>query len=110
MTEQEFETYWKQHRNEILSRNSEYIDAKEHFNIHNGADLILFGLPIVAGIVFLNNINISNEILTWILSAFVTILTYALCVWIKSAITGTKSPDEVEQTIKERLKSEMTES
>ena len=93
MTEQEFELYWKQNRDEIL---------------HSGADLILFGLPIVTGIVFMNNVRIGNEILLWLLSAVVTVLAYVVCVWVKSMISGTGSPDEVERRIKEKLKAEKT--
>ena len=108
MTEQEFEIYWKQHRDEILRHSKDYADAKESFKMHNGADLILFGLPIVAGVVFMNNVNVGNEMLLWLLSAVVTILTYVVCVWIKSVFSGTDSPDEVERRIKERLKTEKT--
>ena len=108
MTEQEFETYWKQHREEILMRDRDYTDAKDNFKISNGSDFILFGLPVVAGVVFMNNVKTGNELLTWVLSAAVTIVAYAVCVWIKSVATGTMSPDEVEQNIKKRLKDKMT--
>lgn len=108
MTEQEFELYWKQNRDEILRHSKNYTDAKENFKMHSGADLILFGLPIVTGIVFMNNVRIGNEILLWLLSAVVTVLAYVVCVWVKSMISGTGSPDEVERRIKEKLKAEKT--
>lgn len=108
MTEKEFETYWKKHRNEILSEDSDYMHAKENFGMHNGANLILFGIPIVIGIVFMNNIHFKTEILTWAASAAVTIVAYAICVWIKALIFGVGSPDEVEQRIKQKKKEEMT--
>ena len=76
--------------------------------MHSGADLILFGLPIVTGIVFMNNVRIGNEILLWLLSAVATVLAYVVCVWVKSMISGTGSPDEVERRIKEKLKAEKT--
>ncbi len=104
MTQKEFEIYWKQHRDEILQHSKDYTDAKENFKMHNGADLIMFGLPIVAGVVFMNNVSIASEMLLWLLSAAVTFLSYVVCVWVKSMISGTESPDEVEQRIRERLK------
>lgn len=107
MTEKEFETYWKAHRNEILNKDSDYIRAKEEFKMHNGADLLLFGLPIVAGIVFMNYIQFDREILSWLSSAAVTIITYVICVWVKGMISGVGSPDEVESRIKARKKKEM---
>lgn len=102
MTEKEFESYWKLHRDEILSSSEEYRRAKESFKISGGADLLLFGIPVVAGIVFINNFNLGNELLNWAASAAVTILCFAACVWIKSIATGSESPGEVEEKIRQR--------
>lgn len=91
----------------ILDKNDEYRHAKENFKIHSGADLILFGIPVVAGIVSINNVPLQNELLKWIVSAVITIVCFALSVWVKSLITGTVSPDEVEQRLKETKRREM---
>ena len=107
MTDREFETYWKENRMTILEKNDEYRHAKENFKIHSGADLILFGIPVVAGIVSINNVPLQNELLKWIVSAVITIACFALSVWVKSLITGTVSPDEVEQRLKEAKRREM---
>lgn len=107
MTDKEFETYWKENRMVILDKNDEYHHAKENFKIHSGADLILFGIPVVAGIVSINNVPLQNELLKWIVSAVITIVCFALSVWVKSLITGTVSPDEVEQRLKEAKRREM---
>ena len=53
MTEKEFEKYWKDNRESILQKDEEYRHAKENFKMSNGADMLLFGIPIVAGIVFM---------------------------------------------------------
>lgn len=74
-----------------------------------GADLILFGIPVVAGIVSINNVPLQNELLKWIVSAVITIVCFALSVWVKSLITGTVSPDEVEQRLKEAKRRELVE-
>ena len=107
MTDREFDTYWKENRMTILDKNDEYRHAKENFKIHSGADLILFGIPVVAGIVSINNVPLQNELLKWIVSAVITIVCFALSVWVKSLITGTVSPDEVEQRLKETKRREM---
>lgn len=106
MTEKEFEKYWKLHRDEILSSSEEYRRAKESFKMSSGSDLLLFGIPIVAGIVFINNFNLGNELLNWAASAAVTIVCFAMCVWIKGIITGSGSPGEVEEKIKQKEKSD----
>lgn len=107
MTDREFETYWKENRMTILEKNDEYRHAKENFKIHSGADLILFGIPVVAGIVSVNNVPLQNELLKWIVSAVITIVCFALSVWVKNLITGMVSPDEVEQRLKETKRREM---
>lgn len=104
MTEKEFENYWNSNRQQILSNNEEYIRAKEHFKMSSGADWLLFGIPIVAGIVFMNNSLISSEILNWLASACITIICFAICVWIKGIITGSESPDQIEEKIKNKIK------
>ena len=76
---------------------------------NSGADLILFGIPVVAGIVSINNVPLQNELLKWIVSAVITIVCFALSVWVKSLITGMVSPDEVEQRLKETKRREMVE-
>lgn len=102
MTDKEFDDYWKSNRKEILSHDEEYRRAKENFKMNSGADMLLFGIPIVAGIVFISNVSLGNELLNWIASAVVTIMCFAVCVWIKSLVTGSGSPDEVEEKIKAR--------
>ena len=109
MTEKEFEIYWKENRESILSSSEEYRLAQENFKLKSGADWLLFGIPIVAGIVFMNNCNLGNELLGWLVSAIVTIACFAVCVWIKGLITGKGSPDEVEETIRNREKVKMVE-
>ena len=110
MTEKEFEEYWKANRESILSKDEEYRLAKDNFKMSNGSDMLLFGLPIVAGIVFMNNVHLGNELLNWIASAAVTIVCFAICAWIKSLITGSCSPDEVEARVKEKEKKKLAES
>lgn len=63
----------------------------------------------MAGIVSINNVPLQNELLKWVVSAVITIICFALSVWVKSLITGTVSPDEVEQRLKEAKRHEMVE-
>lgn len=102
MTEKEFEGYWLSERKRILSESDEYRRAKENFKISTGADWLLFGIPIVAGIVAMSYIPLQNELLKWLVSACVTIVCFVLCVWVKSITTGTGSPDEIEKKLKNK--------
>ena len=102
MTEKEFEDYWLSERKKVLSESEEYRMAKENFKMSTGADWLLFGIPIVAGIVAMSYFPLTNELLKWLASACVTIVCFALCVWVKSVTTGTGSPDEVEEKLKDK--------
>lgn len=109
MTEKEFDNYWRQNRNRILDGNEEYRKAKEDFKMRSGSDWILFGLPVVAGIVFMNNCHLRSELLTWIASAGVTVVCFAACVWVKSLITGSSSPGEIEARIRKELRDRLVD-
>lgn len=107
MTEKEFETYWAQNRATILNGDASYKKAKESYKISSGADWLLYAIPVIAGIVFMDWCPITHELLKWLLSAVVTIVCFALCVWVKSLTSGEASPEEVEKRIKQRLHDKM---
>ena len=110
MTNEQFEHYWQQHRNELLAQNGEYMDAKRNLGMHTGADWLLFGIPAIAGIMSFNWVNLSSELLRWAVSAVITIVCFVLCVWVKSVLSGDRSLDEIEADVKEKTCRQMTES
>lgn len=107
MTEQEFETYWLQHRDAILANDGEYQDAKRNLQMRTGADWLLFAVPVVVGILCVNNLPIASELLRWVCSAVATVLSFAGCVWVKSLLTGDRALSEIEADLKERLRQQM---
>lgn len=100
----EFEEYWKANRARILKEDAEYQQACRRYKMSSGADWLLFAIPIAAGIVFLDYCPIAHELLKWLLGAAVTAVCFVGCVFVKSMITDGKSPESVEQAIKERYK------
>lgn len=108
MDKNEFEKYWKENREQILSKNDEYVKAKNCFKMTSGADWLLFAFPVVAGILFMNYCPIKHELLKWLASAVVTIIIFVICVWIKSMTSDSSSPEELEQKIKEQVKKQMS--
>lgn len=103
--DEEFERWWKENKNDILHEDSEYLRVENSYKIKSGADLLLFGIPVVAGIVVINYIPVDNEIIKWIISAVITIAVFLVCVWIKS----TTIPGETLSEIEERLKNKFFE-
>lgn len=107
MSEQEFEEYWKENRERILRNDQRYVKSRDRYKMSSGADWLLFGVPVIVGILFMNNVHISNELLKWAASAGVTIVAFVISVWIKSLTIDNKSPDEIEEEIKERVRKGM---
>lgn len=103
--DEEFERWWKENKHDILHEDSEYLRVENSYKIKSGADLLLFGIPVVAGIVVINYIPVDSEILRWIISAVITIAVFLVCVWIKS----TTIPGETLSEIEERLKNKFFE-
>lgn len=108
MNKEEFERYWKENRELILSKDDEYLQAKNSYKMTSGADWLLFAIPVVAGIIFMDYCPIQRELLKWLASAGITIITFIICVWIKSMMSGSTSPEEMEQRIKERVRKQMS--
>lgn len=106
MTPQEFEAYWQTHRLAILHAENEYQDAVRRYRLSSGADWLLFAVPAVCGIATLECCPLSSELHKWGVAAAVVVVTFVLCVWVKSMLTPGRSPAEIEQAIKQRLKKE----
>ena len=105
MTEQEFKTWWNANRREILKKNQDYIERENSYKIKGIGDLIIFLIPIVAGVLFLDSGIVKHEMLNWAASAVVVIICFLICVFIKSRTI----PGETLFDIEERLKKEYWE-
>lgn len=110
MTEKEFDVYWTQNRERILKDNPDYARAKDSFKMKSGADWLLYAIPVVTGILFLENFTYFGELLRWVLSAVVTVVAFVLCVWVKSVTQGSQSPEEVEADIRRMLHDRMVDA
>ncbi|HCN54232.1 MAG TPA: hypothetical protein DIS88_10710 [Prevotella sp.] len=102
--EQDFEQYWKENRDRILQNDEEYKRAKDNLKMTSGADWLLFAIPIVGAILFMDWVPIQKELLKWVTSAGVAILLFVVCVWIKSLSTENSNPEEIEEKIKQKAR------
>ncbi len=103
MTEQEKQQAWMRERKRLLSENKEYQQTLDGYKMKSGADWILFAIPVVAGIVSFNYIPITNELLRWVATVGVTILVFAICVFIKSMTIPGRTLEEIEREVKEQF-------
>ncbi|MBR4389781.1 MAG: hypothetical protein IKT00_11455 [Prevotella sp.] len=100
MTEQEKQQAWMRERKRLLSENKEYQQTLDGYKMKSGADWLLFAIPVVAGIVSYNYIPIANELLRWLATVGVTIIAFAICVFIKSTTIPGRTLEEIENEVK----------
>ncbi len=105
MKEKDFETLWKENKKRILEADPEYRKIIDSYKMNSVADWLLFALPAVVAIIILDWNPFQRELVNWLIGAIAAIVTFALCVWIKSIISGNRSLDEVEKEIKARCMS-----
>lgn len=89
-------------RKRLLAENREYQQTLEGYKMKSGADWLLFAIPVVAGIVSYNYIPIANELLRWLATVGVTIIVFAICVFIKSTTIPGRTLEEIEKDVKEQ--------
>ena len=98
----EFEEYWAVNKHRLLQEDEEYHKATEAYKMTTGADWLLFGIPVVVGIVSMQYIPIHHEILRWCASIGITILVFTLCVYVKSLTNPHRAIEDIESDIKKR--------
>lgn len=102
MTDEQKEELWLKNKTRLLKESTEYQEAIQQFKMKSGADWLLFAIPVVAGIVFMNTVGIKPEWLLWVCTMAVAVIIFAVCVFVKSlSITG-KMPTEIEREIKKK--------
>ena len=100
MDDEKFEVLWQKNRKSLLSEDREWQQLQQSYKVSSGADMLLFGIPAVAGRVSFNYVPLSGELLKWLVSAVVTVLCFVLCVFVKSLFSPTLSASEIEKRVK----------
>ena len=100
--EKDFEVLWKENRKHILESDPEYKKIVESYKMKSGADWLLFGIPVMAAIVILETSPFGRELFNWLAGVAVAVVTFAICVAVKSMITGNRSVSELEEDLKKR--------
>ena len=102
MTEEQKEELWLKNKSRLLKESTEYQEALQQFKMKSGADWLLFAIPVVAGIVFMNSVPVKPEWLLWVCTVAVAVVIFAICVFVKSLSIAGRLPTEIERDIKQR--------
>ena len=100
--EKEFERLWLENKKRLLNEDQEYKDATATYGMTSGADWLLFGIPVATGIICVDILPFQSEVLRWIVSIIVTILVFAVCVWVKSLSNPHRAIEDIEKDVKRR--------
>ena len=100
MYSDDFERWWKDNKDDILHNDADYQRVLNSYKIKSGADLLLFAIPVVSGIVSMKYIPVDNELIKWLISAVITILIFLLCVWVKSTTIHGETLSDIEERLK----------
>ncbi|MBR6263108.1 MAG: hypothetical protein IKR05_07815 [Prevotella sp.] len=95
-----FEEWWSVNKQRLLNENKEYRDAVSTYTMSSGADWLLFGIPVATGIICIQSIPISNELLRWLVCLIITVAVFAICVYVKSLSNPHRSISEIEEDVK----------
>lgn len=98
--EKDFEVLWKENRKHILESDPEYKKIVESYKMKSGADWLLFGIPVMAAIGILETSPFGRELFNWLAGVAAAVVTFAICVAVKSMITGNRSVSELEEDLK----------
>lgn len=97
-----FEALWREQGYRLLREDDEYRQLSDSYKLKTGSDFLLFGIPLLVGVVFIDMAPIAHELLRWLACAVVVVVVFVVCAWVKSATSGSKSSAEVEKRVKER--------
>ena len=100
--EKDFEVLWKENRKHILESDPEYKKIVESYKMKSGADWLLFGIPVVSGILSVQCLPISHEILRWLVSIAITLVVFVICVYVKSLSNPHRAISDIEADVKRR--------
>lgn len=98
----EFDDWWIANKTWVLMEDREYREAVETYKMKSGADWLLFGIPLVAGIVSLNYLPIRHEVLKFLAAVAITIAVSVVCVYIKSLTNPHRAIADIEKDVRKR--------
>lgn len=99
----EFEEYWKQHELQLINVSPKVLqeERKNSGKMNTAGDWLLFVIPLIAGIGFINTKLIANEMLNLICGMVIVVICFALEMLIRPYVTGKRSVAEIDQDIKD---------
>lgn len=97
-----FENWWLANKQQVLDEDREYHEVVESYKMKSGADWLLFGIPVLTGMLCVQFLPIHHEILLWVASIAITVVVFAVCVIVKSLSHPHRPISDIEADVKKR--------
>ncbi len=100
--EKEFEDYWNMHRARLIRRcpTSLKDERQNSSKMNTAGDWLLFIVPVVAMILFINHGFIKNEMINLVVTLVIGIIIYVLSDMLKPYVTGKRNVVDIDKDIK----------
>lgn len=98
----EFEEYWKAHEQTLLAAAPAVLreERKNNGKMNTAGDWLLFIIPLVAGIGFMNARLLANEMLNLVVGLAVVVVCFGIAMLIRPYVTGKRSVTDIDADIK----------
>lgn len=99
-----FEQFWLEHSAQLLHNDEEYSKATGKYKMTTGADWLLFAIPVAVGVFLKDYLPIANELLNLLACVAAAFLSFLLCVWVKTVISGVPDLSAIEKRVKDEAR------
>lgn len=98
----EFEEYWKTNEQTLLAAAPVVLreERKNNGKMNTAGDWLLFIIPLVAGIGFMNVRLLENEMLNLVVGLAVVVVCFGIAMLIRPYVTGKRSVADIDADIK----------
>ena len=103
--EKEFENYWKHHQSELIQRAPQALkeERKNTGRMNTAGDWILFVVPIIAMVGFMNYGFFAQEMVNFLVALVIGIVFFFLSMLLKPYITGKRNVVDIDTDIKQHF-------
>ena len=100
--EKEFEDYWKKHRDSLILAAPQALQEEMHgaTQLNTAGDWLLYVVPIIVMVAFINAKVIQREILNFLVAVVVGIAATLVSMWLKPYVTGKRRVADIDADIK----------
>lgn len=100
--EKEFEDYWKKHRDSLLLAAPQALqeELREAPKLNTAGDWLLYVVPIIVMVAFINAKVIQGEILNFLVAVVLGIAATLVSMWLKPYVTGKRRATDIDADIK----------